>query len=143
MAEPTPGSGSHAQQGMPGEPFVRYGENVSPRISGVRPYLLTGGRVRPLNAATLNMAAQVLATWEGRAACDRLSYEHRDIVTLCVRPVSVAEIAAHLRLHLGVARVLVADLVALGYLAVRGTEVPANQQAQVIERVIRGLTAIR
>ncbi|OKI58191.1 hypothetical protein A6A27_30110 [Micromonospora sp. CB01531] len=112
-------------------------------MSGVRPYLLTHGRVRPFNAAVLNVAAQVMTTWEGRTAYGRLSYEHRDIVALCVHPVSVAEIAAHLHLHLGVARVLVADMVALGYLVVRGLEVPVNQKSVVIERVIRGLTAIR
>jgi len=118
-------------------------DEPEPRASGIRPYLVTGGRVRPLNAASLNMAAQVLTTREGWAAFDRLSYEHRDIVAFCVNPVSVAEIAAHLRLHLGVTRVLVADLVALGLLVVRGLEVPVHQQAQVIERIIRGLTAVR
>ncbi|WP_345142356.1 DUF742 domain-containing protein [Dactylosporangium darangshiense] len=112
-------------------------------MSGVRPYLLTGGRVRPLNAERLNIAAQVLTTKDGRAAFDRLSYEHRDIVASCLQWSSVAEIAAHLHLHLGVVRVLVADLMALGYLVVREVEVPANQHGQIIERVIRGLNAIR
>lgn len=113
-----------------------------PHVSGVRPYLITGGRARPVDS-TLQVEAQVLTTWEGRAAVDRLTYEHRDIVALCVRPVAVAEIAARLNLHLGVARVVVADLVALGYLVVRHPEPGGAQQARIIERVIRGLTAIR
>ena len=55
---------------------------------------------------------------------------------------SVAEVAAMLGLHIGVARVLVADLAELGYVVVRR---PANHNSQdlgMIERVIRGLEAI-
>jgi len=113
-----------------------------PQVSGVRPYLITGGRARPIDS-TLHVETQVLTTWDGRAALDKLTYEHRDIVTLCMRPSAVAEVAAHLRLHLGVARVLVADLVATGYLVIRQPEVGTHQQVQIIERVIRGLKAIR
>ena len=111
-------------------------------VSGVRPYLITGGRARP-DDSRLQIEAQVLTTWDGRTALHQLTYERRDIVALCVRPISVAEIAAHLRLHLGVARVVVADLVALGHLVIRQPEIAPHQQAQVIERVIRALTAIR
>ena len=113
-----------------------------PHVSGVRPYLITGGRARPVDT-TLRIEAQVLTTWEGRAALDQLSYEHRDVAALCLRPAAVAEVAARLHLHLGVARVVVADLVAMGYLVVRHPEVAADQQVTIIERVISGLTAIR
>jgi hypothetical protein len=113
-----------------------------PHVSGVRPYLITGGRARPVDAK-LQVEAQVLTTWEGRAALDRLSYEQRDIVALSVRPTAIAEIAAQLQLHLGVTRVIVADLVAQGYLVVRQRERSGGaQQVHIIERVIRGLTAI-
>jgi Protein of unknown function (DUF742) len=113
-----------------------------PPVSGVRPYLITGGRVRPIDSK-LHFEAQVLTTWEGRAALDRLAYEHHDVVAMCVRPAAVAEIAALLGLHLGVARVVVADLVAFGYLNVRQHEQGGAKQGHIIERVIRGLTAIR
>jgi hypothetical protein len=56
---------------------------------------------------------------------------------------SVAEIGAHLGHHLGVIRVLVADLVAMGLLIIRRPEADPQQQVEIIERVIRGLTAIR
>lgn len=127
-----PGERSPSSSGRraPGEPS---------RVSGVRPYLITGGRSSAVGA--LPPEAQVISTSDGRTAAARLNYEHRDVVVLCARPYAVAEIAAHLRLHLGVVRVLVADLVAMGYLAVRRPDaVPA---ASVIERVIRGITAIR
>jgi len=113
-----------------------------PEVSGVRPYFITGGRARPVDS-TLHLEAQVMTTWDGRASIDRLTYEHRDIVELCLRPNSVAEVAAHLHLHLGVARVVVADLVALGYLLVRQADHSATKEVHIIERVIRGLTAIR
>jgi hypothetical protein len=42
-----------------------------------------------------------------------------------------------------VARVLVADLAASGYLVVRRPSLPLTQDPNLIERVIRGLEAIR
>jgi Protein of unknown function (DUF742) len=111
-------------------------------VSRVRPYLVTGGRVRPVDS-TLQIEAQVLTSAEGRAALDRLAYEHREVAALCLRPVAVAEVAARLHLHLGVTRVVVADLVAMGYLLIRHPEVAPHQQVHIIERVISGLTAIR
>jgi Protein of unknown function (DUF742) len=51
-------------------------------------------------------------------------------------------LAAPLGLHLGVARVLVADLVAMGLLLL--SDAPGDhRQTHLIERVIRGLQAIR
>ncbi|WP_214109272.1 DUF742 domain-containing protein [Acrocarpospora catenulata] len=118
-------------------------ETVQPPVSGVRPYVLTGGRVRPLHAAPLNIAAQIRSTPQGVAEIGRLTYEHRDIVELCDHWISVAEVASHLRLHLGVVRILVADLAALGLLYVHDGNLAGGRQGAVIERVIRGLTAIR
>jgi Protein of unknown function (DUF742) len=112
----------------------------TPETSGVRPYLVTGGRVRPLDA-TLEIEAQVLTTAAGRSG-GRLTVEHRDILTLAHRPISIAEIAARLGMHLGVARVLAGDLIGLGYLSVRRPDAGLHQDAKIIERVIRGLQAI-
>jgi hypothetical protein len=71
----------------------------------------------------------------------RLSPEMRAIVALCGDPVSVAEISARLRLHLGVTRILVGDLRAAGQLDVHvlDNETP---DPETIMRVIRGLRAI-
>ena len=59
------------------------------------------------------------------------------------RPLAVAEIAAQLGLHIGVARVLVADLAASGYVIVRRPGTTLANDLDTIERVIRGLEAIR
>jgi hypothetical protein len=114
----------------------------APGISGLRPYLLTAGRAEPVDH-TLEIEAQVLTSAFGVASYERLSFEHRDIVALCADTMSVAEVAAKLRLHIGVARVLVADLAASGYLVVRRPSLPLSQDPELIERVIRGLEAIR
>ena len=111
-------------------------------VSGLRPYLLTAGRAEPVDR-TLEIEAQVMTTDLGANAYRHLSFEYRAIVELCLDTVSVAEVAARLRLHIGVARVLVADLAALGYLVVQRPTFPLNQDLNLIERVIRGLEAIR
>jgi len=110
-------------------------------VSPLRPYLLTGGRARPSDA-NLEIEAQVVTTDRGYGAIDTLAYEQRDIVYLCCEPTAVAEVAARLELHLGVARVLVGDLLALGHLMVRRPEPVVRHDVNIIERVIRGLQAI-
>jgi hypothetical protein len=118
-------------------------EQIEPPVaSGVRPYLLTGGRTGPVNG-TLEIEAQMATTALGRAILERLSFEQHDIVSLCQQPTAVAEIAAQLNLHLGVARVLVGDLLTSGYLSARRPEVGLHRNVPIIERVIRGLQAIR
>ena len=110
-------------------------------VSHLRPYLLTGGRARP-SADSLEIEAQVVTTETGHIAVPTLEYEQRDIVELCQVPMAVAEVAARLGLHLGVARVLVGDLLVLGHLSVRRPELAFQRSADIIERVIRGLQAI-
>jgi hypothetical protein len=111
-------------------------------VSRLRPYLLTSGRAEPVDQ-TLEIEAQVVTTELGKSAVARLSFEHHDIVALCATAMSVAEVAARLHLHIGVARVLVADLAAAGYLFVLRPSLPNSQDPNLIERVIRGLEAIR
>lgn len=109
--------------------------------SVLRPYLLTSGRVRPIDD-TLEIEAQVATTTLGQASIAFLEFEHRDIIAMCVEPMSVAEVAARLKLHVSVVRVLVGDLAALGHLTVLRPDADLAKDAQTIERVIRGLEAI-
>jgi hypothetical protein len=107
----------------------------------MRPYQLTGGRTTPADP-NLAIEAQVVASRDGLGAADRLTFEHRELVSAARAPVSVAELGAALRLHLQVVRVLVADLTAAGHLRV----LPATGSGTdptTIERVIRGLAALR
>src|SRR2546421_1658229 len=107
-----------------------------PPVSGLRPYLLTSGRAEPVDQ-TLEIEAQVQTVNPG----DGLAFEYREIVQLCTVAMSVAEVAAKLKLHIGVARVLIADLAAQGYVIVERPSFPAHDR-NLIERVIRGLEAI-
>ena len=113
-----------------------------PDVSPLRPYLLTSGRAEPVDD-TLEIEAQILTSERGMASHERLAFEHRDIVTLCSTTMSVAEVAAKLRLHIGVARVLVADLAAAGYLTIWRPGSGLSEDLDMIERVIRGLQEIR
>ncbi|MFE0024823.1 DUF742 domain-containing protein [Amycolatopsis sp. NPDC059021] len=111
-------------------------------VSLLRPYLLTAGRAQPVDH-TLEIEAQVLTSRLGAASHPKLTFERREIVSLCRKTMSVAEIAALLGLHIGVARVLVADLAALGYVVVRRPGNHVSHDLGMIERIISGLNAIR
>lgn len=116
--------------------------NDDPDVSPLRPYLLTSGRTKPVDH-TLEIEAQVLTSRLGAASQPKLTFERREIVSLCRNTKSVAEIGALLGLHIGVARVLVADLAALGYAVLRRPATKFAQDLGMIKRVIRGLEAIR
>jgi hypothetical protein len=108
------------------------------QTSGLRPFVITSGRTDGTDP-DIGMETQV--TVNPAAGPVRLSPEMRAIVGLCGEPVSVAEISARLRLHLGVTRILVGDLRAAGQLDVHvlDNETP---DPETIMRVIRGLRAI-
>jgi hypothetical protein len=86
--------------------------------------------------------AIVQVTQNGRG----LPYNHADprsmVVRLCQLPQSLAEIAAQLCVPIGVARVLVSDLVDGGLVFVRSTLTENSSLAQrrdLLERVLDGL----
>jgi hypothetical protein len=104
----------------------------------VRPYALTGGRTRP--SVELAVEALVSTTYSGTLAESRLPRERAAIIQLCMETRSVAEVAAHLKVPLGVARVLVADMA--DDLLVRVYEPQSLDEAAhvaLLERVLSGL----
>ena len=105
--------------------------------TGVRPFLVTSGRTAAPGA--IPVETQVVATAHGETVVETLTFEYRDIVTLCAEPVAVAEIAARLSLHLGVIRVLVTDLRQQGLVATYFPEVDPTDDVEIIIRVIDGL----
>ena len=108
----------------------------------VRQYALTQGRVRS-TGAQLELDTLVQSTPRGRATTHHPSAEHRRIVELSASPLSVAEISAHLHLHLGIARVLVGDLVAAGHVVVSETRNdPAGPDLPTLERLLDDLQAL-
>jgi uncharacterized protein DUF742 len=109
--------------------------------TALRPFLLTAGRVTGEDSS-IAIETQVVTTERGRTAAGELGFERRDIVSLCGDPLSVAEIAAELSLHLAVVRVLVGDLSADGHLSVYLPNLDASTDVDTLLRVIRGLRAI-
>lgn len=113
---------------------------VAPNL--VRPYTLTAGRTDaglqlPLEAPVGTVTPARLTIWPAG--------DVRRIVALCAERPSVAEIAARLCLPLGVARVLVGDLVVQGHLRVHATlgeATTADERRELIGRTLRGLRAL-
>ncbi len=108
----------------------------------VRPYFRTRGRTRP--SYDLAIEALVSTSERGRML-DRVRVpEHRSICGLCLDTRSVAEVAAYLRMPLGVARVLIGDAVDLGLVLVHSTTSVVGDRPSIefMERVLSGLRRI-
>jgi hypothetical protein len=108
----------------------------------VRPYALTGGRTRSIGE-DLPFETLVVTTADGTARSPELTWEQRAIAEMCQRPVSVAEVAAHLQVPLVVARVLVGDMCAAHLVDVHRPE-PRGERPDLVllERVLDGLRAL-
>jgi uncharacterized protein DUF742 len=108
----------------------------------VRPYFRTGGRTRP--SRDLAIEALVSTSERGRAIGRVRVPEHRSICSLCLDTRSVAEVAAYLRLPLGVVRVLIGDVAGLGLVLVHSaTSVVGDRPSiEFMERVLSGLRRI-
>jgi Protein of unknown function (DUF742) len=96
----------------------------------VRPFMLTGGRTRPVRDG---LRIETLLRALPAALSAPLRFEARRIVELCQRPMSLADLAVGLGTPLGVTRVLVADLLVDGYLYQE--EQPDELPIELIERI--------
>src|SRR6478672_9540996 len=114
-------------------------DGVAPvgRAPAVRPFLVTAGRVaggsgEASSGRSMPVETQLVATTDGIDALERLSFEQHDIVAACRVPQSIAEIAARLRLHLNVVRVLAEDLRTAGQLSVHVPDSGVTHDASVL-----------
>ena len=108
-----------------------------------RPYAWTDGRTRP--AVELAMEALVLTTPEGQAVPFNRASPLSTVTQLCLQPRSMAEIAAYMSVPLQVVRVLVADLLASGWVVVRDTlsdHATWDERHDLLERVLSGLRTL-
>jgi hypothetical protein len=104
----------------------------------LRQFALTQGRVESVGR-TLPLESLVITTPIGADVAATLSPEHRAIRELCVGPHSIAEIAVHLAVHLGIARILVSDLVAHGYASVTEADTENGPDLHTLERLLYDL----
>lgn len=112
-------------------------------VSLVRPYTLTAGRTRSL--VDLPLEAPIQALQVAPAPRWPRGDVRAKILELGAHGPSVAEIAARLALPLGVARVLIGDLVTQGYLRVDATLAASEtieERRELIGRTLRGLRAL-
>ena len=75
-----------------------------------------------------------------RRNADRLGEDHAAVVEICSKPISIAEIAAHRSVPVGVARVLVADLTESRHLEM--FETAAVEDAALIRRLLNGIRSL-
>jgi hypothetical protein len=137
---------------MASDPRHRGGDSDGPALafevvdeaSYVRPYTVTGGRTRPKSEA---LPIEALVRSVGRRS-HALNPEKKKIIDLATgQYLSIAELSAHLRLPVGVIRVLVGDLMDEQYVQVHGlaatesTYAPATTLS-VLESVLNGISAL-
>jgi hypothetical protein len=108
----------------------------------VRPYALTAGRTRP-HGEEFDLIAVVVASRPPSASDGGLGSECAEIMRLCQRPQSVAEISSHLSLPVGVVRVLLVDLLDRGLIRRRApvstAQLPTDETFRAVINEIRSL----
>jgi hypothetical protein len=130
---------------MGDRPKVRSGgadEAEVEETSAVRPYAVTGGRTRTTSAA-LPLEALVQSL---RAPAPGMTNETIKILDLtAVEFLSIAELSAHVKLPVGIVRVIVSDLADEGKVRIHGL---ANGQPglatslSVLESVLNGISSL-
>jgi hypothetical protein len=108
----------------------------------VRPYAMTSGRTRP-SSGDFDLIALVVATRPAAPTDPGIGPEHHTIVRLCQRPLSVAEVAAHLDLPVGIVRVLLGDLLDRELILARAPQPASHMPTErIFQAVINGLRAL-
>ncbi|MGA8980143.1 MAG: DUF742 domain-containing protein [Pedococcus sp.] len=116
-------------------------ESSGPRL--VRPYALTSGRTESVVDLPIEATLEVLPS--GRSATWPEGHMSGRIIELCSTSQSVAEVSAKLHVPLGVARVLLGDLISAGHLKTRATiseNTTTDERRELIERTLSGLRAL-
>lgn len=102
----------------------------------IRPYAMTGGRTTA--EQEISLEAQIQASTRASHHLGAYRWEAAKVVDLVQSPMALIEIAARLQIPIGVARVLVADLLSDGAVVLH---VPQKTQsfASLLERVLDGV----
>lgn len=116
------------------------GPGHDPRGHLVRPYAFTGGRTEPTREVAIE--AVLVTTPQGRQEAPFAGRDKHVICDLCDRqPQSLAEVAARTGMPLGVARVLVAEMVTEQMLTLHETTIDDSyaEHMNLLEKVLDGL----
>ncbi|MDG4788726.1 DUF742 domain-containing protein [Micromonospora sp. WMMD1102] len=123
-------------EATPGGPLI---DDAAGRL--IRPYTVSDGRTKPTRQ--LDLMTMVVAT--GYQARDDLGPDHANLLTLCRSPITVAEVAAQVRMPATVVKVLLSDLMEFGAVATGTFTQPglgpdsAEIELELLEAVLDGL----
>lgn len=108
----------------------------------VRPYAVTSGRTRPAKG-TFDLVSVIRATRAVSALDPGHSPEQLAVLRMSQRPISVAEVSAHLDLPLSVVRVVLGDLLHHELIVVRQPQFPGRRISdEILEAMLDGLRAL-
>ena len=139
--QPPPAPPSPPSPPAPPAPQPDFRQVAEPVANGddtgrlLRPYAITGGRTAV--PASLNLESQL-------RRADRVDvavvprWEAARILEIAGRPIAVVEIAARVGLPVGVAKVVIADLIDQGAL-ITGYRPPDSSFSSLLERVLDGI----
>ncbi|MBU3062618.1 DUF742 domain-containing protein [Nocardia sp. NEAU-G5] len=102
----------------------------------VRPFLMTAGRTTPL---VDGLRVETLIRTTHTAPSASLRFEQRTVALLCRHPHSIAEIAATLRVPIGVARIVVSDLMLAGHAEAASADDLSTAAIERIRDLVRAL----
>lgn len=139
------GPGAEADAPPAGRPFLGQAATTggSPgrvrRADGmVRAYAMTRGRTQ-VDTPHLRFESMVQVVADRSATVAKLTFERRKIALLCADPVSVAELAAQVGVPIGVARVLVGDLLDEGVLQLFDAPEDPTQNISLVRELLHGI----
>jgi hypothetical protein len=121
---------------LPG-PVAAASEEPQEAAAIVRPYSWTGGRT----SSDFQLEIETMVSLGEELYFGPMKAEYQDVLAVCERPRSVAEVAALLRIPLGVAKVLLGDMAERGLLDVHATAAADGDVPDfgLMERVLSGL----
>jgi Protein of unknown function (DUF742) len=103
----------------------------------VRPYAVTGGRTHA-GRFELDLITLVVAIDPDMHA-PLVEPEYAEVLRVCNYPSSVAEVAAKLDVPLGVAKVLISDLIERNYIIFRSSWQPTTPDLDMMQKVLDGI----
>jgi hypothetical protein len=103
----------------------------------VRQYVLTSGRAHPSRNTIRPETLLVVDPDVPRPLT--ITRQQRELLDVCGGMLSLAEVAAHLRLPVSLVVVLASDLVDSGHLSIRSAPRHIPPSAELLEKVLDGL----
>lgn len=116
--------------------------DATPAPRFVRQFALVKGRARSVGT-DLALEALVRATDHGLERRPALGRDQQRVIELCQESISIAEIGAHLHVHLGIVRVLVSDMVAHDLVALSSSDFDeTGPDLRTLERLLDELETL-